>query len=279
MHFLFVSAIIVIITIIIIISTIPLLQHVGLNKAAWRLLASYVTRWAHRLPVVSSWHACLASASTLLLRQLKKQHSQLAKQHAKEYVLEQKQWRRGEGPEKGERKGGARTNIRKEEEESVPVFLFWPLHSARKAGGGATSASGLTPSSSKKKATKSADNDDKKEDDSDFLNGYEEDLSEGEDESVLAEVCVCARECMPQEYLLLPLLLESVHLDCFSSTQTSPVACILSHYCLVLSLIPCPFLISFSSSFPFSSSSSSSSFSPPPPHFHLLLRTPPTTTA
>lgn len=190
-------------------------QHVGLNKASWRLLASYVTRWAHRLPVVSSWHACLASASTLLLRQLKAQHGHLAKEQAREHVLAQKKWRRGD--RQGERKGdggdeGAaamkllsshRSTKKDEQEATAAVLLFWPLNSARKAGNRSSFVNGSSssaPGGNAKKVSRSTggssgrrkgnDDDNNDDDDEDFLlNGYYEDeASEGEDESVLAEV-------------------------------------------------------------------------------------------
>ena len=209
------------ITTIIIATATIIKQHVGLNKASWRLLASYVTRWAHRLPVVSSWHACLASASTLLLRQLKTKHAHLAKQQAREHVLAQKKWRRGdrqgerkgeeEGDQGGEERGTAtaklvsshRSSKKDEKEATAAVLLFWPLNSTRKAGSrssfvnSSSSSAPPAPGGNAKKATRStggsSDRKSKGDDgDEDFLlNGYyceDEEVSEGEDASVLAEV-------------------------------------------------------------------------------------------
>ena len=32
------------------------LEHMGIDKAHWALLAGFMRRWAHRGPVISAWH-------------------------------------------------------------------------------------------------------------------------------------------------------------------------------------------------------------------------------
>jgi hypothetical protein len=49
-----------------------------LDAAAWRSLARYVTRWAHRAPVVAAWHGLVAATSASCLDGLRADHNAAA---------------------------------------------------------------------------------------------------------------------------------------------------------------------------------------------------------